>query len=131
MAAFIDRYLNLPAASKDYFSDDNNSIFEEHINRMAEAGITKGCGPGKFCPKTTVDRGQMAAFLVRAFGLTDDRGGDHFVDDDNSIFEHDIDKLATAGITKGCNPPTNDRYCPNLAVDRGAMTAFLHRSPGP
>ncbi|MGH8945606.1 MAG: SpoIID/LytB domain-containing protein [Acidimicrobiia bacterium] len=131
MAAFIDRYLDLPAASKDYFNDDNNSIFEDHINRMAEAGITKGCGPGKFCPGETVDRGQMAAFLVRAFGLTDDGGGDRFVDDDHSMFEHDIDKLATAGITKGCNPPTNNRYCPELAVDRAAMTAFLHRSPGP
>jgi hypothetical protein len=131
MAAFIDRYLNLPAASKDHFSDDNNSIFEDHINRLAEAGITKGCGPDKFCPKNVVDRGQMAAFLVRAFGLTDDGGGDLFVDDDNSIFEHDIDKLKTAGITKGCNPPANNLYCPNLAVDRGAMTAFLHRSPGP
>jgi hypothetical protein len=70
----------------------------------------------------------MAAFLVRAFALTDSGGGDHFVDDDNSIFENDIDKLATAGITKGCNPPDNTNYCPKDPVTRGQMAAFIHRS---
>lgn len=131
MAAFLNRYLDLPAATKDHFSDDNGSIFEDDINRLAEAGITKGCGGTKFCPHNVVDRGQMAAFLVRAFGLKGDGGGDLFIDDDGSIFEHDIDILGNAEITRGCNPPTNDRYCPDLAVDRGAMTAFLHRAPVP
>ncbi len=128
MAAFLNRYLDLPAASQDYFTDDDNSIFEDDINRLAEAGITTGCGGTNFCPKNVVDRGQMAAFLVRALGLTDNGGGDLFIDDDNSIFENDIDRLGTAGITKGCNPPTNDRYCPDLPVSRGAMAAFLHRA---
>jgi peptidoglycan hydrolase-like amidase len=128
MAAFLNRYLSLPAASKDYFTDDTGSIFEDDINRIAEAGITKGCGGTKFCPHDVVDRGQMAAFLVRALGLTDNGGGNLFVDDDTSIFENDINKLGTAGVTKGCNPPTNDRYCPSNPVDRGAMAAFLHRA---
>jgi len=70
----------------------------------------------------------MAAFLVRALGLTDDGGGDHFVDDNGSVFESDIDKLATAGVTKGCNPPTNNRFCPGSAVTRAQMAAFLHRA---
>lgn len=131
MAAFLNRYLDLEPATKDWFSDDDGSIFEDDINRLAEGGITRGCGGTRFCPKTVVDRGQMAAFLVRAFDLSDDGGGNLFVDDNGSIFEHDIDILGTAGITKGCNPPTNDRYCPGLEVDRGAMTAFLHRAPTP
>ncbi len=74
-------------------------------------------------------RGQMAAFLVRALGLTD-RGSADFVDDDGSIFEADIERLATAGITKGCNPPVNDRFCPDDPVTRGQMAAFLHRALG-
>jgi hypothetical protein len=28
------------------------------------------------------------------------------VDDDGSVFEGDIDRLGTAGVTRGCNPPT-------------------------
>jgi hypothetical protein len=52
------------------------------------------------------------------------------LDDDDSIFEADIEKLAAAGITKGCNPPTNNMYCPNNVVTRGQMAAFLHRALG-
>jgi hypothetical protein len=72
----------------------------------------------------------MAAFLVRALGYTDDGGGNLFTDDDGSVFEGDIDRLGTAGVTRGCNPPTNDRYCPDSAVTRGQMAAFLHRALG-
>ena len=68
----------------------------------------------------------MAAFLVRALNLTD-QGTTDFTDDNTSIFEDDIEKLAAAGITQGCNPPTNDRFCPDNNVTRGQMAAFLHR----
>ena len=70
----------------------------------------------------------MAAFLVRALGLTDNGGGDLFTDDDGSTFESDIDKLGTAGITKGCNPSANTRFCPDAKVTRGQMAAFLVRA---
>ena len=46
------------------------------------------------------------------------------------IFEADVDKLGTAGITKGSNPPVNDMYCPDSVVTRGQMAAFLHRALG-
>jgi hypothetical protein len=72
----------------------------------------------------------MAAFLVRALGYTDPGAGDLFTDDDLSIFEGDIDRMATAGVTKGCNPPTNDKFCPKGYVTRGQMAAFLHRALG-
>jgi hypothetical protein len=133
MAAFLNRALDLPPATQDHFSDDDGSTFENDINAIAQAGITKGCNPPantSFCPDDVVDRGQMAAFLVRALGLTDGGSGDLFIDDDHSIFERDIDRLGTAGITRGCNPPVNDRYCPGLPVDRGQMAAFLHRAIG-
>jgi hypothetical protein len=72
----------------------------------------------------------MAAFLVRALGYTDDGGGDLSVDDDGSTFEGDIDRIGAAGVTKGCNPPVNDQYCPDDLVTRGQMAAFLHRALG-
>jgi hypothetical protein len=83
-----------------------------------------------YCPGKAVTRGQIAAFLVRAMGYTDDGGGDLFNDDDDSVFRFDIDRLATAGVTLGCNPPTNDMFCPNSNVTRGQMAAFLHRALG-
>ncbi len=117
----------------DTFVDDDDSIFEPDIEWLAAEGITQGCNPptnDRFCPNDPVTRGQMAAFLVRALDLTDDGGGNSFIDDDGSVFELNIAKLAAAGITRGCNPPTNDRFCPNDPVTRGQMAAFLSRSLG-
>ena len=105
--------------------------FYGDIMWMSEQGITAGCNPpdnDEFCPDTIVSRGQMAAFLVRALGYHRTGGGDLFVDDDDSPFESDIDKLATAGVTLGCNPPTNDKFCPLTSVTRAQMAAFLHRA---
>jgi hypothetical protein len=130
MAAFLVRALGLPPASSDYFVDDSGSVFEDDINRIADAGITRGCNPplnDRFCPDRTVTRGQMAAFLVRAFGYTDDGGGNRFDDDDGSVFERDIDALSVAGVTKGCGPR---RYCPSKGVTRAQMAAFLTRALG-
>ena len=53
--------------------------------------------------------------------------GGPFVDDDDSMFEIDIEWMAAHGITLGCNPPTNDHYCPDANVTRGQMAAFMHR----
>lgn len=131
MAAFLARALDLPAASTDYFTDDDGSVFESDINKVAKAGITKGCNPPantNYCPTDLVTRGQMAAFLVRALGLEAGAGADLFSDDDNSVFEIDIDRLGTAAVTKGCNPPANDRYCPQSLVKRDQMASFLARA---
>ncbi|HSK94558.1 MAG TPA: S8 family serine peptidase [Candidatus Angelobacter sp.] len=68
MASFLARALNLPPASKDYFSDDNGNRHQDNINRLAEAGITSGCSlANSFCPDGLVTREQMAAFIHRAF----------------------------------------------------------------
>jgi hypothetical protein len=45
-----------------------------------------------------------------------------------SVFEADINALAAAGISKGCNPPDNDRFWPTDDITRGQMAAFLHRA---
>ncbi len=72
MAAFLNRALDLPATSEDFFVDDDDSVFEDDINRLAAAGITQGCNPpsnDRYCPDSSVLRDQMASFLVRGLGL--------------------------------------------------------------
>ncbi len=131
MAAFLVRGLGLTETSAIDFADDNDSIFEASIERLATAGITKGCNPPantNFCPTDTVTRGQMAAFLVRGLGLTDRDPEVDFLDDNDSIFEADIERLATAGITKGCNPPDNTKFCPHSRLTRAEMATFLTRA---
>ncbi len=134
MAAFLVRFLGLTNVDPGIaFDDIGGTVFESNILKMATAGITKGCNPpanDEFCPNDNVTRGQMAAFLVRALSLTDIDTSIGFVDTGSSVFETNILKLATAGITRGCNPPANDRFCPNDYVTRGQMAAFLHRADG-
>jgi hypothetical protein len=124
MASFLARFLHLPAASRDYFTDDERSIHEADINRVAAAGIATGCSRGRYCPRAVVTREQMASFLARALDLRP-VGRDYFTDDERSIHEADINRLAASGITSGCG---GTRYCPSGSVTRGQMVAFLHRA---
>ncbi|MCP4308497.1 MAG: hypothetical protein GY788_27200 [bacterium] len=131
MAAFLHRALDglvAPVGDPIDFVDDDDSVFVGDIAWLSATGITKGCAVDRYCPDRAVTRGQMAAFLVRALGYTNDDGGDLFADDNDSIFETDIDRLAAANVTRGCNPPANDWFCPASQVTRGQMAAFLHRA---
>ena len=112
------------------FTDDDGNIHEGNIEAIAAEGITKGCNPpinDRYCPSSSLTRGQMAAFVRRALSLPSS-STDFFGDDDDSVFEGDINALAAAGITKGCNPPTSDRYCPDGSITREQMAAFLRRA---
>ena len=96
---------------------------------FAAVGITVGCNPpsnDRFCPEDSVTRAQMATFLVRALGLPG--GVASFVDTAGSVHEGNIGALAAAGITVGCNPPSNDRFCPEDSVTRAQMATFLTRA---
>ncbi len=130
MAAFLARALNLPATTTDYFTDDNGTLFENDINRLAAAKITTGCNPptsDRFCPQRNMTRGQMAAMLARAFNYPTSTA-DRFTDDNGHLFEADIQRIAAQGVTLGCNPPANDKFCPNGLVTRDAMASFLTRA---
>ena len=130
MAAFISRGLNLGAAGHDYFIDDNGHLFEDNINRLAAAGITRGCNPpanNHFCPNRDMTRGEMAAMLSRAFAYPPSNIN-RFSDDDGHLFEDDIQKIAAVEVTLGCNPPANNHYCPDQTVTRDTMATFLTRA---
>jgi hypothetical protein len=47
------------------------SLFADWIEDLAGRGVTGGChaSPPQYCPTNTVLRQQMAAFLVKTFGL--------------------------------------------------------------
>lgn len=113
-----------------YFTDDDGRTLEADIDAIAEAGITRGCNPPantRFCPTATLTRGEMAAFLVRALGIPSS-STNHFNDDNGHLFEREINALAAADITRGCNPPSNTRFCPNDPVAREQMAAFIRRA---
>ena len=119
------------ALSTRSFSDvDYDAWWAPFVERLFELGITVGCqrDPLQYCPDRSVTRAQMATFLKRAFelaaapvaGFADVSGGSHA---DN------IDALAAAGVTVGCNRDPL-QYCPDRSVTRAQMASFLARALG-
>jgi len=131
-AAFFVRALGLTSTDgATDFTDTANSTFVNDIARLSAAGITRGCNPpanDEYCPERTLTRGEMAAFFVRALGLTSTDGATDFTDTANSTFVNDIARLSAAGITRGCNPPANDEFCPDREMTRGEISAFFNRA---
>jgi S-layer family protein len=57
------------------FTDVPTSAFyHDQVSALANAGITGGCGSGKYCPNNVVTRGQMAVFLDRLGNLSNEHG---------------------------------------------------------
>jgi hypothetical protein len=149
VAAFIVRALfgdnptcqgGVPCEStQPYFKDvDQSQPFFRHIQKLYEAGITKGWPDGTYRPYENIRRDAMAAFLIRALGYGDNpicSGGvpcentqPYFMDvpPTHPFYKH-IQKLKELGITRGCrqDPPM---YCPDNYVTRDAMAVFLYRA---
>ena len=117
------------AVSSTRFSDvEAGSFSAPFIERMAELGVTAGCGDGSgFCPEGAVSRAQMAVFLTRAFalGAGPDPG---FVDvPGGAWYFKQLTALAASGITKGCadDPPM---FCLGRDTSRAEMATFLYRA---
>ncbi|MGQ0847897.1 MAG: S-layer homology domain-containing protein [Actinomycetota bacterium] len=69
MATFLVRALGLAPSSNTPFSDIAGNPHAADIAAVAAAGITSGCGGGRYCPTNPVTREQMATFLARGFKL--------------------------------------------------------------
>ena len=146
MASFLVRLLDeagvdLPdAPSSPTFDDIAGSTHAEAIERLAAAGVVEGVGDRRYAPRRTVQRGQMATFLVRAFeqagGSTDldPTQYDYFVDDwvrsgdeagPGAVHGEAVQRAAEIGITDG----TADLGFYRLGGDvrRDQMASFLSR----
>ena len=117
-----------PALPGTRFDDvDAASFHAPFIERMAELGITRGCGDGSgFCPDRHVTRAQMAAFLSRAYSLPDGPAPMFSDVPNDAWYANDVAKLAASSITVGCGDGT--RFCPDRDTTRAQMAAFLFRA---
>ena len=65
-----------PACTVATFTDVPCSHqFAPWIYELVARNITAGCGGGNYCPGTSANRGQIAAFIVKTFGLPVIRAG--------------------------------------------------------
>ena len=111
--------------------------FYHYIEELYDLGITTGCGlngSGQliFCPGDFVPRQQMAAFLIRAKGLTQLPSPTPTFADvpmTNPFYGY-IERLYEQGITTGCGLNGSGQliFCPGDFVPRQQMAAFLIRA---
>ena len=97
---------------------------------MTTAGISAGCGDGRYCPEAPVTRAQMAVFLVRAKapGFVPPPASGLFTDVPATYWAGAwIEQIARDFITAGCG---GGRFCPESLVSRAEMAVFLARAFG-
>ncbi|MBL8217581.1 MAG: S-layer homology domain-containing protein [Bryobacterales bacterium] len=110
---------------------------------MLDRGITLGCGGTSFCPNDAVNRGTVAAFLIRSLYVS--LGGNPFpcdpvtnptgftftttpyftdVPSTHTFFGY-VQKMKDLGITSGCTATT---YCPNDSISNIQIAVFTIRA---
>ena len=113
-------------------------VFYNEIGKLSSRGVTLGCdanGP-RFCPDDPVNQGQMAAFVIRALGMTSppQPTSQRFPDVDSSNqFYAFIEQMGARGIWTGGGAWSgcpSGYYCPANAVRRDEMAAIMVRARG-
>jgi hypothetical protein len=100
----------------------------QFVERLVNAGVTAGCGEGRYCPDAPVTRDQMAVFLLKAkhgksYTPPALGSGSGFGDVPTGHWAAAwIKQLAAEGITGGCG---GGNYCPGAPVTRDQMAVFL------
>jgi YD repeat-containing protein len=120
-------FADLPVAGKEWQ--------EAWVDQFYLEGITSGCGTGPliYCPENPVTRAAMAVFILRAkYGSSyTPPATSHFFADlpvaGKEWMEPWVDELYREGITTGCGTGPLI-YCPETAVKRQAMAAFIVRA---
>ena len=135
LATAMSAWAAAPAAAQDAsgaFSDDDGAYYEAPFDALAERGILTGteCAKGQICPGDPIKRSTMAVWLGRALTGSEptDTGAGRFADVDAGHWTAPhIERFAELGVTLGCATQPL-RYCPDQAVTRAQMAAFLVRA---
>ena len=93
----------------------------EGIEELAERGVVRGCTTTRYCPETSVTRGQLATILAKSLDLP---AADHPFRDAGVAHSDSIGALYAAGITQGCG---GRDFCPDQPVSRGQLATMLQR----
>lgn len=125
LATVLDGSLDLAPTETDHFADDDSSVHEDAIDRVAAAGIAQGVAEGQFGPEQRVTRGEVAAMVAEAFDVP--AGDTAYFGDLGEVHATQIRAVANAGVAAGC---ADGRFCPTAEVRRGEMALLVARAMG-
>jgi subtilisin len=117
----------LPASPTNHFDDDNGSVHEANVNRVASAGIM-GSATRSFSPGLAVSRSSMATVVANTYRhvarVSLPAGPDAFGDDGAVASQGNINSVAAAGIAVGY---ADGSFRPASPVSREQMATFFAR----
>ncbi|MEM9188420.1 MAG: S-layer homology domain-containing protein [Myxococcota bacterium] len=114
----------LRPSSRNHFHDDDGEWYEQYANALKDAGVTTGCGGGRFCGNERLTRGMMITFIGRA-GDIGESGSNRFDDDNGRYYEGFANRAHERGITRGCSARM---FCGEQQVTRAEAIAFVVRT---
>ena len=107
---------------------DAKGFWAKYIERLAELGITNGCGKGRFCPEGQISRAHLAVFLTRAYDLLEVAAGPGFADvDQDAWYLSAVHAVSAAGLIDRCQSET-ESFCPGEPVTRVELAVAIARA---
>ena len=104
-----------------FFEDTVDRSYDTAAIALATEGVILGCDTLLFCPEEEVTRGQLATMLVNALDIEPEAEGP-FTDVGGSVHAEQINAIAGAGITVGCE---QNAYCPADTITREQFASLL------
>ncbi len=133
MATFLVRAANLDTSnppSQPSFSDvSTSSSSYAYVEAAVEAGITAGCGDGKFCPNEEITRAQAATMIHRALNWPDEVPTTAPSFDDvsqDSVHFEAVETLKQRCVTQGCGD--GSEFCGDDNLSRAHAAVFISRA---
>ena len=117
-----------PPASPTFSDVPKSDPAYAEIEAIAKAGITNGCGGGKFCPENSITRAQAATFLRKSAGWKLLKPATATFADvpKTAMFFNEIETIAANCVTNGCGDGTN--FCPDDTIPREQFAVFVART---
>lgn len=111
------------------FADLKGHWAQSGVERMAGRMIADGMAPEEFQPDKTVTRAEVAAFLVRALGLSPTAaGGDNRTFSDVGAADWFVGAVRTASAMKLVEGYGDGSFRPGEAVTRQELAVMVHRA---
>ena len=132
VAMWIIRLFNYQTTPPESFADvDSEQPYAGFVETLYDERITVGClsDPLRFCPERLASRGQMAAFVTRAFDLDDTDPPHGFFDvSPTHVFRDNISALQNAGILSAdCNEGER-LFCSWQPIAAAEAVEWLYRA---
>jgi hypothetical protein len=127
MASLLAGAISLPPATPSFSDVSADSVHALNIGALEVAGITTGCGEGRYCPSLPLTRAQVATMLARTFDLEPDPEIGFSDVPEDSVHAPGISALASTGVVTGYADGT---FRPSLALTRAQLATMLFRAIG-